>query len=401
MPNFSGLWTSRQQLQAKGVNIWPATPGAPTIGTATDVGNAGGQVSVTFTAPAYAGYPAVITGYTVTSSPSGITNTGASSPIVVSGLTNGTAYTFTVRATNATGTGPASAASNSATPTAYVYPGTLTQAYFLLDNTPSNTLRYTYSGNTVANATSLTITQGTGAASGNSILGIFLQGNVTSLTSKIVYASNVTGSAATMNGTGSGMSYSSGCGNSTKGVFTVGSTSSPGGSTLTYTYSSDAVAAGGQAPTYGFIGCAAGTSSFGIFANGAGPTNDLRFKYTYSGDSTASATSASNGSYYGAACGPSTYGIFALGYTSSASNITNKYTYSGDTSAVSTSLTANGYGMAAGGGNSVGIFVIANSTTTTNVWTYSGDTVAAGTNLTGGNVSSGIGASNGTTGVNV
>lgn len=115
MPNFSGIWTSRQQMQAIAASLWPALPGAPTIGTAT-AGNA--TASVTFTAPANLGIPAIITGYTVTSSPGGITGTGTSSPITVSGLSNGTAYTFTVTATNATGTGPASAASNSITPVA-------------------------------------------------------------------------------------------------------------------------------------------------------------------------------------------------------------------------------------------------------------------------------------------
>lgn len=87
-------------------------PDAPTIGTAT-----GGNVSasVTFTAPANVGGGA-ITGFTVISTPSGITGTGASSPITVSGLTNGTAYTFKVFANNAYGPSPLSAASNSVTP---------------------------------------------------------------------------------------------------------------------------------------------------------------------------------------------------------------------------------------------------------------------------------------------
>lgn len=115
MPNYSGLWTSRQQMQATAASLWPATPGAPTIGTATKASST--SVSVTFTAPSNLGVPAIITGYTVTSSPGGLTGTGSSSPIVVSGLTTGTAYTFTVTATNATGTGAASAASNSVTPT--------------------------------------------------------------------------------------------------------------------------------------------------------------------------------------------------------------------------------------------------------------------------------------------
>ena len=124
MPNFSGIWTVTQQMQARGASTWPATPGAPTIGTAT-AGNA--QASVTFTAPSCTGYPAGgITGYQAISTPGCFTNTGASSPIVVTGLSNGTAYTFRVRAQNSIGYGDYSAASNSATPTA---PVTGQQAY--------------------------------------------------------------------------------------------------------------------------------------------------------------------------------------------------------------------------------------------------------------------------------
>lgn len=110
---YSGSWTLSQQMQARGSDEWPAVPGAPTSVTAT-AGNL--SASVAFTAPANLGVPAVITQYTVTSSPGSFTGTGTSSPIVVSGLSEGTAYTFTVTATNATGTGPASAASNSVTP---------------------------------------------------------------------------------------------------------------------------------------------------------------------------------------------------------------------------------------------------------------------------------------------
>lgn len=87
-------------------------PSAPTIGTAT-AGDT--TASVAFTPSTYIGKGTIT--YTATSSPGGFTGTSATSPITVSGLTNGTAYTFTVVGTTNYGVSSlASAASNSITP---------------------------------------------------------------------------------------------------------------------------------------------------------------------------------------------------------------------------------------------------------------------------------------------
>ena len=74
-----------------------------------------GQASVSFAPPASDG-GAAITSYTVTSSPDGKTATGPGSPLVVTGLTNGTSYTFTVTAHNLAGDSAPSAASAAVTP---------------------------------------------------------------------------------------------------------------------------------------------------------------------------------------------------------------------------------------------------------------------------------------------
>jgi uncharacterized protein (TIGR02145 family) len=87
------------------------------IGTATP-GNA--QATVGYTAPADTG-GSVITTYTATASPGGFTGSlsqAGSGDIIVTGLTNGTEYTFTVTATNGIGRGDASAPSTGVTPVA-------------------------------------------------------------------------------------------------------------------------------------------------------------------------------------------------------------------------------------------------------------------------------------------
>jgi sugar lactone lactonase YvrE len=90
------------------------TPDAPSAVVAT-AGNA--QATVGFAAPAAGSLP--ISGYTVVSNPAGGVDAQAGTTALshtLTGLTNGTSYTFTVVATNAIGDGPVSAASNAVTP---------------------------------------------------------------------------------------------------------------------------------------------------------------------------------------------------------------------------------------------------------------------------------------------
>ena len=92
------------------VAVTPATvPGAPTVSAATP-GN--GSATLTITAPASTGGSA-ISGYTASCSASGQATrqqTGAASPVTVTGMTNGVAYSCSAAATNSVGTGAASPA---------------------------------------------------------------------------------------------------------------------------------------------------------------------------------------------------------------------------------------------------------------------------------------------------
>jgi titin len=92
---------------------FPSAPARPPV----DRGNT--QLTVTFNMPADNGSP--ITSYTATCTGGAfvpVSVKGPSSPIVVTGLTNGTTYKCRVKATNGVGTGPASPESLSVVPAA-------------------------------------------------------------------------------------------------------------------------------------------------------------------------------------------------------------------------------------------------------------------------------------------
>ena len=91
------------------------TPGAP-LGIVAAPGN--GQASVAWNAPTNNGGNS-ITKYTVVAKPGGASCTATTTTsCVVSGLINGSSYTFRVTATNAAGNGPISGISNAITPSA-------------------------------------------------------------------------------------------------------------------------------------------------------------------------------------------------------------------------------------------------------------------------------------------
>ncbi len=93
----------------------PPVPSAP-LNPAATAGN--GQATVSWSAPASGGPFTLYTVTAVEDPTKTCTATPPATRCVVSGLTNGRTYTFTVTASNASGTGTASAVSNAVTPQA-------------------------------------------------------------------------------------------------------------------------------------------------------------------------------------------------------------------------------------------------------------------------------------------
>lgn len=263
-------------------------PNAPTIGTATNVGSGrafnNGRADVTFTAPTFNGGLPILD-YTVTSSPGGFTATGASSPLTVTGLQSSTSYTFTVRARNAVGTGPASAASNSITATTVPQAPTIGTA---TDGGTGSTATVAYTANATGGSaiTTFTATSSPGSLTGTGASPITVSG----LTAGTAYTFTVT--ATNANGT----SVASAASNSVTPAVPVSfesiATINGNGSSATITFSS--IPSTYKSLQIRIIGKDTGTSSFsgipGIRFNG-----DAAFNYSVHSLSGSGSSATSNG----------------------------------------------------------------------------------------------------------
>lgn len=199
-------------------------PNAPTSPAATG-GDA--SASVAFTAPANVGGSA-ITEYYAISNPSQVIASAASSPVTVTGLTNGTSYTFNVWALNSYGAGPWSVTTNSVTP-AVVTKGLIAGAY-------TNVIQYV-NIDSLSNTTSF----GSLTAVRGGCVGLFnttrmvISAGLTDVCTMDYITISTTGNATVFgnqaNPTNNG---TSGCSSPTRGVIAGGSRSSGRWSGMTY-----------------------------------------------------------------------------------------------------------------------------------------------------------------------
>ena len=176
--NANGVSAKSNERSATPVST-VTTPGAPTAVSAT-AGN--GQATVSWTAPASNGGSA-ISGYTATASPGGAScTTAGATGCTIGGLTNGTAYTISVTATNAAGTGPASAASAAVTPTDPTILPVKPASPTLMSAVPGNSVTITWAAptnNGGAPITAYRIYRGTSSGTETFLLGV---GSVTTYT---------------------------------------------------------------------------------------------------------------------------------------------------------------------------------------------------------------------------
>lgn len=237
-------------------------PNAPTSPVASG-GDA--QASVTFTAPGNTG-GAPITQYYAVSNPDQITGNAAASPVTVTGLSNGTAYTFTVWALNSYGPSPYSNVSGSVTPVnarGLFAGGFRTSVSNIIDYVSIASTGNAIDFGDLANAGQA------GASCSSSIIGVFtIQGNTNAQQVTILTTGNSTSFASIVNPTAQGSTAA--CSNNTRGLFAGAYTNTSQWSNIEYiTFASagNSISFGQLSAKRGYAG-GVSSSTRGVFGGG-------------------------------------------------------------------------------------------------------------------------------------
>lgn len=332
---------------------------------ATDVSASAGdeQVDVSFTSPADVG-GADITEYRVTDSTGAHGATGASSPITVSGLTNGTSYTFNVWAINPFGWSSPSAASADVSPQA---PTALFAGGASPDDT--NVIQYVSIATTGNAADFGDLTQArqqpTGAAS--SSRGVFASGYAGASVNTIDFVTfGSLGNAVDFGDLINNNRNTAGGGNSTRGVFGGGRADESMIQYITFASAGNASDFGDMSESrYNAGGCSSPTRTlFGGGFRGAtgGATSNIEYITTAStGNGTSFGSLTVERSAVGA-CSSSTRGVFAGGAGDAGTSFANYKTIDYVTIASTGSatdfgdLSSNRYSVAGASSETRGLF---------------------------------------------
>jgi hypothetical protein len=286
--DFHNTSSGTVQVIADLAGYYVAPLGAPTGITAT-AGNA--QATVSWTAPQWDGGTA-ITGYTVTAS-SGATVTAATTATsaTVTGLANGTSYTFTVTAANSTGTGPASATSGAVTPSAP--PGAPTGVTATAGNGQA-TVTWTAPASTGGGAiTSYKVAASPGTVTAT-VAGTVTTAAVTGLANGTSYTFTVT--AATVGGSGPASAASNAVTPATAPGAPTGVTATAGNAQATVTWTPPASNGGSPVTEYAvtvYYGASVTAAATATSATITGLTNGTSYTFTVTAINAAGYSAAS------------------------------------------------------------------------------------------------------------
>lgn len=241
-------------------------------------------------------------------------------------------------------------------------------------STSNATNKYTFAGDGVATAATLTLPGGSEVACGNASIGLFMTAGNSTNGSLYTYASNTCASRTLPSTVYQSMATS----NSTTGIVCQGGASPGSALTLKYTYVGDTMVSGTNLLGNAFRGSATGTTTFALIGlgNSVATTNT----YTYADDTVASATALSSAIFNSAAAGNGTEGVFAV---SSSVTSTTRYLYASNTSSAGGNLQFNGSGLGGNWASGLGTTGLFNSPTTSppSKYDYASNTTTQGSAL--------------------